>query len=1669
MKPTPSPFSPNNRWLPAVYVAVCLMTLSGAVAAEVEEEEEEFNQPGTHTFEVPSGVDEITVELWGAGGAGGSAEPNNNNAGGGGGGAYGSFTLSVEPEETYDLFVGEGGESGENPVDGGDSWFEGPDTVTAGGGESVAEDVEDGGQGGAGPDPSGVDASFDGGDGGDEQGNDAGGGGSSAGPGGAGEDGGAPAGGTAPQGGGDGGDGATDRPQGGEDGVQPGGGGGGARSDNQDGADGGRGADGRVRISYEIEPAEAEQLSFSVQPSDTAIGAVIDPAVEVRLEDGDGNMVSESGVTVEIAIEDDGGADDPTLSGQTSVDTNADGIAVFNDLSIDELGDGYTLTATDPAGELDPDTSQPFDIVDPGDPEALAFSVQPTDAPAGGAIEPAVEVRIEDEDGNAVPDAAATVAIAIEDEPDDADDPDLAGQTEVDTVDGVAVFDDLAIDEVGEGYTLRAEDVDAVLDAAISDPFDITDAGDPAQLAFGVQPSNTTVDRTISPPVEVRIEDEDGNLVGDADDGVEIAIDNNPAGGTLSGTTTVDADGGVATFDDLSIDEVGDGYTLEAAAEDLDGAESVSFDIREEPEELPDCREAFGDDIALAVHEDEQGNLNLRQNSRVFNSTDVGANETGGSGLNQEDGAYCIADSDPTDPSPGDCQPVGAAVSWEGEGRDFPEPEFSDYPGTENLTVGDGETVTITTQAGDNTAYRDIDVDSGGHLIIEGDGEVTVRQSFDVEAGAELTFNGTPTLNVDGRIQFDDGGDRTQIEVNSTPGGTVDTFSRGNTELDNVDVDVTAGTLRPMATPGGGNINVADSDLNCDPTHEPGEQPANTMPECQNETGGVFIISRSSGGIEDSAVRAFVYIDGTQYNIDDSIVEGSVTAGGSTLRGSDFIPGPIPATGDFCEERVEGFAFDVGAGDASTCQRREVGITALDRFDQPLLTYDDTITLATSSNHGDWFRVDDDGETGEFDAVNSPFDTGNDDGFGRYEFDPDDLGQVSLFLENIHADDLRITAADTGREDEDIADTSDWIAFRDNVFLVDSVDDFDDDVIAGRDHLFEVTLWHRDGEIPDEDDQCVVPDSYDDEAQSVRLWHERDDDDPGGEAPGVTALGTDDELSTLPEEQPDATNIDLDFSDDPGRARFRLETSDVGKYGFVLAEQNSEFALDEEGEAREITGGSDDYVVRPFGFDVEVEDNPAAEDSDGDVFRDAGEAFEVTLRPVVYPDAADPDVDRFPGGYEGLGDDEYEDRIDLADADTTPAFGNEGSGDTTAFGATLAQPDDGREPGLDGIPDDLAERFTDDADSAAGEARLDDLYYDEVGIIVLNAEHENYLGSDRAVRGGSPGTVGRFIPAEFRLDGGSITDRSELGCSPESNFTYMGERFEVDFDLQAYSRRDNVVENYDTALGFALHDPGDEDELNMAAYPDGEGDPIDHLAVEDPGGSWESGQADVTVGLIVERACEDGDCPRDPYADLAIGTAPEDEDGVEFGAFDLPDNESGEHGEVASTEVVFGRLALDDVQGSGNDKLEMDLRAEYYDGDRFVTHEADSCTEIDLADEVLLTGSGQDDDPVSGTEDVPLNDNVTTNVDEHTELDDNMLALEEGEAAFVFDPPGTDVGEAWVELELNIGEDDSWPYLRDDLGDDDEEPPFKNNPVGKVEFNIDPGARHPIFSQEVFQ
>src|SRR5207247_1008340 len=140
---------------------------------------------------------------------------------------------------------------------------------------------------------------------------------------------------------------------------------------------------------------------------------------------------------------------------------------------------------------------------------------------------------------------------------------------------GVATFAGLSIDKTGTGYTLTAGSGSLT---GTSSGVSIT-AGSAGTVVFTVQPTSTVAGVSITPAIEVTARDANGNTATGFTGNVTLAIGTNAGGGTLAGTATHAAVGGVATFAGLSIDKVGTGYTLTASATGPATGTSAAFNI----------------------------------------------------------------------------------------------------------------------------------------------------------------------------------------------------------------------------------------------------------------------------------------------------------------------------------------------------------------------------------------------------------------------------------------------------------------------------------------------------------------------------------------------------------------------------------------------------------------------------------------------------------------------------------------------------------------------------------------------------------------------------------------------------------------------------------------------------------------------------------------------------------------------------------------------------------------------------------------------------------------------------------------------------------------------------------------------------------------------------------
>ena len=100
-----------------------------------------------------------------------------------------------------------------------------------------------------------------------------------------------------------------------------------------------------------------------------------------------------------------------------------------------------------------------------------------------------------------------------------------------------------------------------------------------SRLGFRAHPARhgATVCEPYEPPIRVQIWT---NCFLRSNEAVTLSLGANPGGATLSGTLTVNAHYGVASFNDLTIDKAGSGYTLTATADGFDSFTSNAFDVR---------------------------------------------------------------------------------------------------------------------------------------------------------------------------------------------------------------------------------------------------------------------------------------------------------------------------------------------------------------------------------------------------------------------------------------------------------------------------------------------------------------------------------------------------------------------------------------------------------------------------------------------------------------------------------------------------------------------------------------------------------------------------------------------------------------------------------------------------------------------------------------------------------------------------------------------------------------------------------------------------------------------------------------------------------------------------------------------------------------------------------
>ncbi len=309
--------------------------------------------------------------------------------------------------------------------------------------------------------------------------------------------------------------------------------------------------------SFDVTAGPASQLVISTEPA-SSVKAGSPFGFVVSAEDQYGNLATtfNGSVTAALAAGPSGG----TLGGKVTA-TADDGVAVFTDLTIDQAGSGYKISASTTSTGVTGITTSAF-AVNPIAASQLVISTEPPSSLTAGNTF-SLTVTAEDPYGNLATSFNGGVILALGTNPGSGA---LGGDLVATAIQGQAVFSGLYLDTAGSGYTIDA--TSGNLTPATSTSITVS-PGTATTLVVAIPPPSTmTSGHQFG--LQISAEDSYGNLATSFDGTIELALINNPGDATLSGPLTATATAGVANFHAyITTDIAASGYTLEATSTGL--------------------------------------------------------------------------------------------------------------------------------------------------------------------------------------------------------------------------------------------------------------------------------------------------------------------------------------------------------------------------------------------------------------------------------------------------------------------------------------------------------------------------------------------------------------------------------------------------------------------------------------------------------------------------------------------------------------------------------------------------------------------------------------------------------------------------------------------------------------------------------------------------------------------------------------------------------------------------------------------------------------------------------------------------------------------------------------------------------------------------------------------
>ncbi|MGA9117424.1 MAG: invasin domain 3-containing protein [Bacteroidota bacterium] len=301
--------------------------------------------------------------------------------------------------------------------------------------------------------------------------------------------------------------------------------------------------------------------TVSATPDSISADGASQSTVTVTLRDDEGNPLTTGGDSVHVSA---------TLGSAGAVTDNGNG--TYTALLTSSTAAGASVLRATVNGALIADSALVVCTPGPASTATSTITSDSTSIVANGSTSCRILVQLKDSFGNNLTRSGGTVALAT-----------TLGSLGAVTDSGNGRYAAVLSSGTVTGTAL-------VTGTLVGVPIQDTAAvafvpGTPTRLVWTHEPGDTTAGSPIpshsSPTVEIR--DQYGNLVAGATTSLTVAIGSNPGGGTLGGTTTRNASGGVAVFDNLSINKTGSGYTLVVTGGSLAPDTSAAFIITNAP------------------------------------------------------------------------------------------------------------------------------------------------------------------------------------------------------------------------------------------------------------------------------------------------------------------------------------------------------------------------------------------------------------------------------------------------------------------------------------------------------------------------------------------------------------------------------------------------------------------------------------------------------------------------------------------------------------------------------------------------------------------------------------------------------------------------------------------------------------------------------------------------------------------------------------------------------------------------------------------------------------------------------------------------------------------------------------------------------------------------------